>query len=226
MIPWGEMEPLALGAVLPGRPLHTLSTIFLAASVVHPHAVILLAGPSTLADKARHKLAHSLFVPFHKMQVVPLSAPQYTNQIAAIIDFSPEPALFALSKASVVEFQVDVAKYSVDFEISPDGTYVEEVKAQWDAFKILLKGRALLALGGPIAVGTKLVSVFAFDRVAAHQVESSIKEKIQVGLKVGEASDRRMQAEFFGAAGLKLQDGSTKPFFEVGLKLSVPFSFP
>jgi hypothetical protein len=114
-------------------------------------------------------------------------------------------------------------KFSVDFEVSPDGAYVEEVKAQWDPLKLYLRQRALLAFGQPVAVGTKIVSVFAFDRVASDKVETSVKEKIQVALKVGEASNRRVSVELFGAAGLKLQDGSIKPIFEVGVSLSVPF---
>ena len=219
-------------STLPGKPLHFLASIFLPAALVHPNALILLVGSYSLASKAMDRLSHFLNVPSNRIQFVPLSAPEYSNKVAAIIDFSPDTHLFALSKTSNVKFDVDLMTFSVDFDVSPDGAYVQEIKAQWEPLKIYLRGRGMalhglgapgnLRLGGPITVGTKIVSIFAFDRVASDRVENSVKQKLQIALKVGEASNKRVGIELFGAAGLKLQDGSTKPIFEFGVKLSIP----
>lgn len=222
MISRGDIE--GQHSTVPGSPLPYVAALFLPALLTHPDAVILLAGPSPLAGTARDRLAHFLAVPSHKIHIVPLSAPQYTNQIAAIIDYFPEPALFALPKSSVVEFDTNLQKFKVDFEVSPDGAYVEEVKAQWAPLKFNILAQApLAAVGVPIKVGTKIVSVFAFDRVTAVNVENSVKNKIEFALKVGEPSLQQVGVDFYGAAGMKLQDGATKPLFEFGVRLTVPF---
>jgi hypothetical protein len=60
-------------STLPGRPLPYIAALFLAGAAVHPDAVILLAGPNSLADRAKDRLSHFLLVPANKIQVVPLS---------------------------------------------------------------------------------------------------------------------------------------------------------
>jgi hypothetical protein len=211
-------------ATIPGSPLFYIASIFQVTLVTHPDAVLLLAGSSSLASAAVGRLTRTLTLPQHKMQIVPLSIPQYTDQISVIIDYYPSPNV-AQGK-SCVEFEVDVMKFSVDFEVSPDGAYVEEVKTQWEPLRLYIKVQGNLGLRERIKIATKIVSVFAFDRIASDRVESSVKNKIQLALSADTliaGTNRTINVEFFGAAGMKLQDGSVKPFFEGGLKLTVPF---
>ena len=209
-------------ATFPGRPLSFVATIYHGGKIAFPQSVILVAGPAMLASRAADRLATELAVPADRLQIIPLSFPQQQDQVWLIIDFFPDPAVDP-SKPAVMTLDVDLMKFSVDMQVSPDGAFVEEVQAQWEPFKLYIKQRAILGLGQKISVGTKIISVFAFDRPASDRVELSVKEKIKLALKADVGPGRRVQVELFGAAGIKLQDNSVKPLFEAGVLLTVPF---
>lgn len=218
-IPRGEIE--SPSATTPGKPLPYIAAHFLASMLAYPQAVILLAGPSTLASVARDKLSHSLAVPSNRIQIVPLQFLPYRDQVSAIVDYWPDHTI-NIARSGAAEFQIDFMKFNVDFDVSPDGAFVEEVMVQWKPLKTYIKLAAVSGLNTRIKVATTIVSVFAFDRPASDRVEFNLKEKIKAGLGVDVGAARRVNVEFFGAAGIKLQDGSSKPFFEAGAVFSVP----
>ncbi len=208
-----------------GSPLPYAAALFKGALQVYPAAVMLIAGSSTLAGVAGERLASGLGVPSRSIQIIPMSGLPYQDAVDLVIDYFPDPATIG-KKTSAVEFEVKMNKVSVEFEVSPDGAYVEEVKGQWAPLKMHIRKHAALSLVQNLKIGTKIESIFSFDRKTSVQVETSIKNKIKLALS-GDTripgTKRSINVEFYGAGGFKLQDGAVKPVFEGGLVVTVPF---
>lgn len=209
----------------PGQPLPYVAALFNGTLQAYKSAALLIAGSSTVADAAADRLVNALSVSSQNIHKIPLTGLPYQDKVDIIIDYVPDMALLRKRKSSV-EFEVKMKKFDVEFELAPDGAYVEEIKVQWAPLKMHIKSQAMMGLMQNIKIGTKIESIFAFDRETSVKVENSIKNKIKLALSADTripGTKRSINVEFYGAGGFKLKDGAVKPVFEGGLMLTVPF---
>jgi hypothetical protein len=212
-------------ATAAGSPLPYAAAIFNGTLPTYPQAALLVAGSYSVTSRACDLLVNSLGIPGRHVHMIPLSMLPYQNRADIIIDYMPDPIALA-KKKSWVEFKVKMDQVDVDFELSPDGAYVEEIKTQWAPLKMHIKRQATMGFVQNLKVGTKIESIFSFDRETSTKVESSIKNKLKLALS-GDTripgTKKSINVEFYGAGGFKLKDGTVKPVFEGGVMFTVPF---
>lgn len=208
-----------------GSPLAYVAALFKGTLPSYPAAVLLIAGSSSVAGRAHDRLTNALGVPAYKIQQIPIADRQFQDSVNIVISYFPDPLASGKQKLPV-EFKVEWEKVTVEFEVSPDGAYVEEIKAQWAPLKLLIKKHALSGITQNLKVGTKIESLISFDRETSVKIETSIKNKLKLALSADvlfPGTKKTINVEFYGAGGFKLKDGSIKPVFEGGVMLTVPF---
>jgi hypothetical protein len=207
-----------------GSLVSDLATLFNKGTLpIHPGAKLKLTGNGTIAGMVQDRLERSLGVPAGKIQLNPIYHPQYQDSVDAVIIFFPPTA----GKQKVtVEFKLDLESLpiQVEFEVSPDGTYVEEIKAQWSPLKKKIRDYALAGRVKNIKIATKVEGTALYDREASGKFETALKAKLKTALSADVLfpGNQMINIEFYGAAAIKLKGDEVKPIFEGGLMISIP----
>ncbi len=189
----------------------------------YPLAVLVLKGSGMVGTMLWDRLERTYGIPRGKTRVVTEVQADQRFYVDAIIFFVPPPA----GKTKVTaEFRIDLdaLPVQVDFEVSPDGTIVQESTVQWTPLKMKIKPYAAAGRIKNLKVATKILGTYALDRDTLEKVEKYLKGKLKTVLSADIVLPGKttISVEFFGAAGVKLKDGQMKTIFETGLMLSVP----
>jgi hypothetical protein len=128
-----------------------------------------------------------------------------------------------------VVFEWEGSSAKVEFEMSPDGKRVEEVKGKLAQFKAQLKG--LTGRVQAVKIVTKVVGVAEFDPHRSDKIEA-IKGKVMAGLSANVKPLPWMKnfitVELSGDLGGKYEPakGEGKPVFGGFLQFTVPLDLP
>jgi hypothetical protein len=191
----------------------------------YPRAALKMTGNSTTIDKSLDRLSRALGVPTDRIIVVR----DWNNRdgsVVLVIVFNPS----LVKRIVEVEFKLDfdALPITVEFEVAPDGAYVEEVKLQLNLLKSKIKAYAASGQVRNIKIGTKVEGLAMFDRPTSDKVETALKAKIKAVLSADlrvPGTQRSISVEFSGAAGAKFADHRAKPLFEGGVTITVPLDF-
>lgn len=199
-----------------------VAALFQGTLLAYPRAVLKISGNSTIAGLMHDRL-RSCGVPQEKVVVV-RDWNNRDGKISIVIVYNTHP-----TKRSVwVEFKLDLDSLpiKVEFEVSPDGAYVEEVKVQFERLKAEIKKQAFGGRVEKIKIGAKVEGLAQFDRPTSDRVETALKAKIKAVLSADvrfPGTKKFVTVELYGASGAKFEDGKVKPIFEGGVMLTVPF---
>jgi len=224
--------------------LRFLAQIFKSAVVVHQRAYIQIWGTSILYNQEIADALIGLNVPEHKINIPYIRNPAATppigsrpapdgflafhlsnteNSASIVIDFREGPAKQRFS----VEFAPNDTSIPVpvEFEAAPDGTMLSEVKAEWATpLKLILADSARMRYR-EVKFSTKIVGLAGFDRETVNRIETQLKAKLKAALSffLKIKGNEHIKIQFFGAFGVKLADGKTKPINEAGVLFELPF---
>lgn len=210
------------------NPLAYVAAIFNPTLTQWPQAQIVITGNGLVSNSAKELLSRVHGVPMSKVQINSVYLERNPDEIHISISYFPRRAG---TRSVWVEFIPDLlgaAPFKVEFEASPDGAYIEEVKVQFEKLKAEIKTHARRGIQ-KIKFGTKLEGVAMFDREVSDKIKETIKLKVKgiFGMDVrlpGMAN--AVSVEFYGSIFSKLQaDGPVKMGGEAGLTLTVPFNF-
>lgn len=209
-----------------GDPLPYIAALFKGSLPSWPAATLKITGNGMIAGMAQDRLEQSLGVPRGKTQIAQVFDRQYQDSVNISIVYFP-PA--AGTRSVWVAFQLDLEQLpiSVEFEVSPDGAYVEEVKAEFDKLKAIVKKYASKGVQN-IKIGTKISGTALFDRETSTKVEQALKAKVKALLSADvrlPGMKRAVTIELYGSFFSKFEDGKSKSGIEGGLMLTVPYDF-
>jgi hypothetical protein len=133
-----------------------------------------------------------------------------SNRQRFTIEFKPE------EKSPPVE---------VEFEASPDGTMLSEVKAEWATpLKKVIADSARLGVRN-VKFATKIIGLAGFERETLDKIEKELKLKLKqtLTLFLRTTGNEYLKIQFFGAVGAKYADDKFKSFGEGGVLFEIPF---
>jgi hypothetical protein len=193
-----------------------------------PQAVLKLAGRDMVARAAQDRLEQVHGVPRGKAQVEPIFGAENPDSISVSIEYFPaRPGM----RKVWVEFKLDLESLpiKVDFEVSPDGAFVEEAKVDFDRLKTTIKKHAFGGRVQNIKIATKPGGIASFERPTSDKVKAALKAKIKAALSADvrlPGMRKPVNVELYGSIFSKFQDdGVIKNGGEAGLMLTVPFDF-
>lgn len=225
----------AASPAVPGSKLGYAAELFKRIQQVRPDAALLISGNILIAGLAKTKLGNVFGVSPNKIDAVKDLAVQPPNSANIILSFSGNihpnyiPSFVNPNERHKVkaEFKVEWEKVEIEFEVSPDGAFVEEIQAKLQPLKLLIKKHAVAGLSqNYLKIATKIDSVVSFERKTSVRIETELKEKLKLSLSkdiLFPGTKKTINVEFYGGGGIKLADGSIKPVFEGGVMLTVPF---
>lgn len=210
-----------------GSKLAYLAAMIQGTLPVWPKAYVRLAGNGLLAGQAQERLERSLGVPRGAARVDQIHDGKHQDQIGASIVYFPATAR---TRTVWVEFKIDLdaIPVNVEFEVSPDGSYVEEVKLQFDRLKAVIRKHAFEGKVQNLKIGTKVEGVAGFDREVSDRIKESIKLKVKAALIADvrlPGTGRTINVQLTGGLIWKHEEGKTKLAGEGMLQLTVPFDF-
>jgi hypothetical protein len=132
---------------------------------------------------------------------------------------------YSTPKKVVVSFQDDLMSIvNVEFEVSPDGAYIEEVAGQLTPLKLKIKERLAKNQLRNITFKTKAAGIAGFDRETLAKVETSLKGKIQASisaeLHLPGTKATPIIVELSGWFGTKIYSNALKPIGGGGIGVS------
>jgi len=223
-----ESPPIAVArhqlGTEPGDPLPYIAALFKGSLPSWPAATLKITGNGMIGGMAQDRLERPLGVPRAKIQIAQVFDRQYQDSVNISIVYFP-PA--AGTQSVWVAFQLDLEQLpiSVEFKVSPDGAYVEEVKAEFDKLKAVIKQYASRGVQ-KIKIGTTISGTASWDRETSTKVERALEAKVKVLLSADlrlPGMARAITVELYGSFASKFDD--KKPGIEGGLMLTVPYDF-
>ncbi len=211
----------------PGSKLAYVAALFKGTLPAWPGATLKLAGDGMLAGQLQDRLERSLGVPSGKIRIAQIPNSGFPKVDISIVYFSGHKGIRKVwVEFKVADFGLPV---NVEFEVGPDGAYVEEVKVQFDRLKQEIKKEALRGKVQNIKIVTKIEGLAEFDRERSDKVKEKLKAKIKAGLTANvrlPGTARSINVQLTGALFVKLDEtGKVKPGGEVFLLLTIPFDF-
>jgi hypothetical protein len=209
----------------PGDPLPYVAAIFKGSLTAWPQATLKITGNGMIGGMAQDRLERPLGVARDRIQIAQVYDRQYQDSVNISIVYFP-PA--AGTRSVWVAFQLDLEQLpiSVEFEVSPDGAYVTEVKAEFDKLKATIKKYASRGVQN-IKIGTSVSTSLQLDREVSTKVEQAIQTKVKALLSADlrlPGMARAITVQLYGSFFTKFDD-KTKSGLEGGLILTVPYDF-
>lgn len=211
-------------------PLAYVAALLKGSLPVWPEAVARITGNGMIASSAWEQLERVHGVPTGHVRIDQVFRPKLHDSVSVAIVYAAASA--STSTRSVwVEFKLDLEALpiKVEFKVSPDGAYVEEVEAGLEKLKAVIKKHALGGRIQNIKIGTTPIGTAEFDRETSDAVKTSLKAKIKTALSADvqlPGMKRAVTVELYGSIFSKIQlDGVTKAGGEAGLTLTIPLDF-
>ena len=225
-------EVESVDATVPGKPLPYVAALFKGTLPAYPNAVLLIGGSLGVARIVQQKLEQPLGIPSNKIEIVSIPDSRLNDTVNISISYYPNSYFntWTAKQKVWVEFEVKGDAVEIEFEFSPDNVLLEDIKVDWKPLKMLIAKNATGQTIQNITLTTKIKSSVSFDRETLAKVETSIKEKVQVGVSADfrfPGTRKQINIELYGSGGFKYQlnDGKIKPVFEGGVMFTVPFDF-
>jgi hypothetical protein len=207
-----------------GNKLAYVAQLYKGSVPAWPAAIIAITGSTGCGSKAADRLYNKYGVPSSRITIVPgYSGPQGDQAAIGLIYF-PEPAG---TKKFKLQFKFDLGEIvEVEFEVSPDGAYVESVEATVEMLKKKIKEKAFGGRVKDIKVAVKPSVEIEWEREVSTKAKMEITNKLKVALE-GEVKlpgNITVKVELYGSFFRKYPaDEAPKTGIEGGLVLSVPF---
>ena len=151
------------------------------------------------------------------------TGPQYDRVTIGIIYFSAPPG----TQSVKLEFEFDLGEIiELEYEVSPDGAYIEEVSGNITLLEKMIKQKAFGGRVRDIKAEVKAEFAIAWEREVSTKVEIEITKKLtaSLGATVKLPGGTKINVELYGSFFRKFPGGTPpKGAVEGGIILSFPF---